>query len=62
MKWICSQCGIKHGTKKPDNATWHAGVCSYCNQKQYITEPRDYGIIEDEPPDVVKDLFGYLKK
>ena len=59
MNYICLPCGKKLGNKVPANATWHAGVCDECGEKGYLTEPRDFGIVEkDEVAERLKDLFG----
>ena len=56
---ICDPCGKKLGNKIPTAATWHAGVCDYCGEKNYVTEPRDFGIYEeDEDVENLKNLFG----
>lgn len=39
--FICIKCGEKNG-KKVKQATWHAGICVDCKQKQYVTQRRDF--------------------
>ncbi len=57
MEFICTRCGQKKGNKKPVHATYHIGRCSYCGEKTYVTEPRDFGIY-DEPDEDVKKLMN----
>jgi len=42
-RWICNDCGSKHGRRLPDIATWHQGKCDLCQQVASVTEPRDFG-------------------
>lgn len=42
-RWICMECGRKHGRRLPDLATWHQGKCDLCQQAARVTEPRDFG-------------------
>lgn len=43
--WICADCGAKHGSRTPKDATWHIGSpCGWCGTTSAaVTEPRDYG-------------------
>ena len=60
MEFVCNRCGKKKGNKEPINATWHIGKCSYCGEKTYVTEPRDFEIYKKMDKDVEKlmNLFG----
>lgn len=42
--WICYNCGVKHGTRRPTMATMHAGTCDVCGQQANVTQGRDYGV------------------
>jgi len=43
--WICSNCGKKYGNKPVGIATWHEDVCDICGKKTVVTEPRDFGYL-----------------
>jgi rRNA maturation protein Nop10 len=61
--WICSECGerLKTGRSTGGTSTWHAGKCDYCGKKQYVTEPRDFGIDNGSKKiSEVEALFGIL--
>ena len=59
MNKICTDCASRIKTKEPDaGATWHASRCSYCNQKSYVTEPRDFGIQTEELDPEVEQLMN----
>ena len=45
IDWVCLSCGVKHGHKGVDIATWHRGVCDICNKRKTVTQPRDFGYI-----------------
>ena len=50
--WICSACGAKYGKlqgkwPKYKVATWHYGICDICGKKDAVTEPRDFGHLEE---------------
>jgi len=40
--WICHDCGIKHGTRVPRDATYHHGRCDVCEKATTVTQGRDY--------------------
>ena len=42
-KWVCVECGKKHGRKVPEVATWHYGKCDVCEKNHPVSEPRDFG-------------------
>ena len=42
-KWICHDCGVEHGRRVPEIATYHNGKCDLCGEPRAVTEPRDYG-------------------
>ena len=42
--WICYNCGVNHGTRRPTMATMHAGTCDVCGQQANVTQGRDYGV------------------
>lgn len=46
-EWVCIDCGIKHGRKRPGLATWHSENCGICGKYKYVTEPRDFGHLLD---------------
>lgn len=41
--WICADCGLKFGKRRPLWATWHTGRCGWCDETASVTEPRDFG-------------------
>lgn len=41
--WTCRPCGLKHGVKERQVATWHYGKCDVCKRNAEVTEPRDFG-------------------
>ena len=48
--WVCHSCGLKHGRRKPqpdETATYHLGTCGVCDQRKPVTEPRDFGHLND---------------
>jgi len=63
---ICYTCGKKKGNKEPGKgATWHCGKCSECLQQNYLTEKRDFGIVEGplkEDNEIYNFLKGIMKK
>lgn len=46
--WICADCGENHG-RRPANpyATWHPDTCCICKRETMVTEPRDYGHLQE---------------
>lgn len=46
-QWICSSCGAKHGNRRCGVATWHVGTCDICGIEASVTEPRDFGHLQD---------------
>ena len=44
-QWICTQCAESNGGRMPDGhlATWHNGICGWCNEEKSVTQPRDFG-------------------
>jgi hypothetical protein len=45
VSWVCVDCGLANGTRKPIGATWHFGTCDLCgNSWVSVTEPRDFGL------------------
>lgn len=44
---ICGDCGHDHGRADPTCATWYPGQCDVCGAVTYVTEPRDFGHLED---------------
>ena len=41
--WICHACGVKYGKViEGHRSTIHQGVCDWCGNTAYVTEPRDY--------------------
>ncbi len=41
--WVCFDCGKKHGRRIAKEATWHPGECDVCGKEATVTEPRDFG-------------------
>lgn len=41
--WICSDCGLKYGSRIPSCSTFHYDFCDYCNEYASVTESRDFG-------------------
>ena len=56
--WICSKCAEKIKTKDPIAGKWKAGTCSICNKPSYVASKKDFGIVEDETVDTLRDMFG----
>jgi hypothetical protein len=61
---ICKQCGDTHGRRSLGVATWYAGTCNICGQYKLVTEPRDFGhlnnswreaLANDDDDDVIDD-------
>ena len=47
--WVCSECGLKYGARRPGLATWHLDECGVCGRKDIaVTEPRDFGYLNPE--------------
>lgn len=49
--WVCYPCGIKHGRVRPGEgwmATFHHGTCDVCGELARVTEPRDFGHLNEE--------------
>lgn len=45
--WICSSCGDKWGRRQCGRATWHYNICGICKESKAVTEPRDFGHLND---------------
>ena len=45
--WTCWECGAKHGKRSPRIATWHYGKCDVCEKNNNVTEPRDFGHLQN---------------
>lgn len=46
IAWVCEQCGKLFGNGRPKYitvSTWHQGECDICGKEKAITEPRDFG-------------------
>lgn len=41
--FVCCECGMRYGRRKPIGATWHSGKCDICGQRKPVTQPRDFG-------------------
>lgn len=48
--WTCYDCGIKYGKRPMSNhaATYHEGRCEVCKEAKAVTEPRDYGYLNQK--------------
>ena len=47
-QWICSTCGAKYGTRlSGQGSTWHAGQCDLCGIQASVTEPKDFGHLQE---------------
>ncbi len=44
VSWVCADCGVAHGTRKPKECTWHEGRCDICGKAKGITQGRDWGV------------------
>ena len=40
--WVCSECAMAEGGKRPALAAFHPGICDICLKEKMVTEPRDY--------------------
>jgi hypothetical protein len=46
--WICYTCGETHGRRGVNpHASWHPDKCGVCGESVYVTEPRDFGHLND---------------
>jgi hypothetical protein len=45
--WICLPCGNRYGRKRCGVATWHSETCDICGNEEMVTEPRDFGHLND---------------
>lgn len=45
--WICLPCGNRYGRKRCGHATWHQNTCDICGHDEMVTEPRDFGHLND---------------
>jgi hypothetical protein len=45
--WICLPCGNRYGRKTCGIATWHPDNCDICGNEEMVTEPRDFGHLND---------------
>lgn len=45
--WVCEPCGKQYGRRLPHAATWHEGTCGVCNRNANVTEPRDFGHLDE---------------
>lgn len=48
--WICQDCGMRWGNQVAGGrvVTWHPGRCGICQQETAVTEPRDFGHLNQE--------------
>jgi len=46
-KWVCMDCGKKHGRGLPGIACWNILNCGVCGEIKAVTEPRDFGHLLD---------------
>ena len=46
-EWICMECGKRYGRKSIGIATWHEDMCDICGEITSVTEPRDFGYLDD---------------
>lgn len=48
--WICRPCGIRwgKGVRAGRVSTWHPDRCGVCQQETAVTEPRDFGHLNQE--------------
>lgn len=44
---ICSDCGKKYGKRSCGIATWYLDNCGVCGKYTSVTEPRDFGHLQD---------------
>lgn len=45
--FICFDCGEKHGKRKAGICTMHMGECDLCGRRAMLTEPRDFGHLNE---------------
>jgi hypothetical protein len=45
--WICLECGNRYGRRSSGVATWHEDMCDICGKIAAVTEPRDFGYLND---------------
>jgi len=47
--WVCSMCGAKYGRRRICAvSSWHSGTCGICGHEASVTEPRDFGHLQDD--------------
>jgi hypothetical protein len=47
-RWVCLACGKTHGKRMCGVATWHPDTCGVCGKSGVsVTEPRDFGYLEN---------------
>lgn len=44
-QWVCYKCGVKYGSFRAGQATWHSDTCGVCGATASCTEPRDWGYL-----------------
>jgi tRNA G26 N,N-dimethylase Trm1 len=57
---ICHDCGMKYGRRAPHIACYHTSECDLCGQTASLTEPRDYGHLNEKK--IEKELKIKFKK
>jgi len=45
--WVCLSCGVKYGRRHCGIACWHVGTCGICGIEASVTEPRDFGHLQN---------------
>ena len=49
--WVCRPCGWQYGRFPSMDriSAWHEGTCGICGQRGPVTEPRDFGHLQNLP-------------
>lgn len=49
--WVCRPCGWQYGRfpKMDRISAWHEGTCGICGQRGPVSEPRDFGHLQNLP-------------
>ena len=49
--WVCRRCGLMYGRRPVRIATWHMDICGVCGEAVMVTEPRDFGYLQEKGQD-----------
>ena len=62
--WICSECAYDNGGYWSEGqiATFHDGICEWCDEERAVTKPRYYGypLFKGEKQQTYKMLYDRM--